>query len=216
MLRSLAKDSRPAGRQGVLQRPARLAPAGGAAAAGWGGEGTITSERRGFAPRSPRGQTDHEERHPPDYHVTQVTCGCGNTFVTRSTKPEIRIEICSVCHPFYTGKQKFVDTAGRVEKFQRKYGWKDGKAAASEEQAGAGTRRRRRNAPSGTPLGALAGKGAPRAKTARTAKTERAAKGGKTGGAGRTGSGAQAGEVAPAANEAAAGAPAASEAGSGA
>ncbi|MFG0319635.1 MAG: 50S ribosomal protein L31 [Planctomycetota bacterium JB042] len=58
----------------------------------------------------------------PDYVTCNVTCGCGNTFVTRSTVGELRVEICSACHPFYTGKQKFVDTAGRVEKFRRKYG----------------------------------------------------------------------------------------------
>jgi large subunit ribosomal protein L31 len=59
----------------------------------------------------------------PKYQECQVTCGCGNTFVTRSTKPQINVEICSACHPFYTGKQKFVDSAGRVEKFQRKHQW---------------------------------------------------------------------------------------------
>ena len=58
----------------------------------------------------------------PDYIETTVKCGCGNTFKTRSTVPKINVEICSVCHPFYTGKQKFVDTAGRIEKFQKKYG----------------------------------------------------------------------------------------------
>jgi large subunit ribosomal protein L31 len=52
-----------------------------------------------------------------------VTCGCGYTFKTRSTKPKLNIEICSHCHPFFTGAQKFVDTAGRVEKFQKKYNW---------------------------------------------------------------------------------------------
>ena len=51
-----------------------------------------------------------------------VTCGCGNTFQTRATVPELRIEVCSVCHPFYTGKQRFVDSAGRVDKFLKKYG----------------------------------------------------------------------------------------------
>ena len=60
----------------------------------------------------------------PDYVETTVTCGCGETFKTRSTKAQIHVEICSKCHPFYTGKQKLVDTAGRVEKFQKKYGWK--------------------------------------------------------------------------------------------
>jgi large subunit ribosomal protein L31 len=51
-----------------------------------------------------------------------VRCGCGGTFETRSTTNEIHAEICSMCHPFYTGKQKFVDTAGRIERFQKKYG----------------------------------------------------------------------------------------------
>jgi large subunit ribosomal protein L31 len=60
----------------------------------------------------------------PEYIRCQVTCGCGNKFVTRSTKPEIHVEICAACHPFYTGKQKFVDTAGRIEKFRNKYGTK--------------------------------------------------------------------------------------------
>ena len=58
----------------------------------------------------------------PKYVTAVVTCGCGNKFETRSTRPEIKVEICSNCHPFYTGQQKFVDTAGRVEKFQKKYG----------------------------------------------------------------------------------------------
>lgn len=58
----------------------------------------------------------------PEYKETVVTCGCGETFKTRSTKDNIRVEICSKCHPFYTGKQKFVDTAGMVEKFQGKWG----------------------------------------------------------------------------------------------
>jgi len=58
----------------------------------------------------------------PKYVECKVTCGCGETFTTRATQPEIHVEICSKCHPFYTGKQKLVDTAGRVEKFQRRYG----------------------------------------------------------------------------------------------
>ena len=58
----------------------------------------------------------------PKYVACNVTCGCGSTFTTRSTQKEIHVEICSACHPFYTGKQKFVDTAGRVEKFMRCYG----------------------------------------------------------------------------------------------
>ena len=59
----------------------------------------------------------------PEYVECTVTCGCGNTFKTRSTKPEIKVEICSNCHPFFTGAQRLVDTAGRVEKFQKKYNW---------------------------------------------------------------------------------------------
>lgn len=58
----------------------------------------------------------------PEYVECRVTCACGNTFMTRSTKKEIRVEICSQCHPFFTGKQKLVDSAGRVEKFRKKYG----------------------------------------------------------------------------------------------
>ncbi len=64
----------------------------------------------------------------PNYEIAKVTCGCGESFVTRSTKKKIAVEICSKCHPFYTGKQKFVDTAGRVEKFQKKYNWDKKKA----------------------------------------------------------------------------------------
>lgn len=57
----------------------------------------------------------------PEYKNARVVCQCGNTFETRSTRDNIRIEICSVCHPFFTGKQKIVDTEGRVEKFMQKY-----------------------------------------------------------------------------------------------
>jgi large subunit ribosomal protein L31 len=56
----------------------------------------------------------------PDYQLTTVTCSCGNTFETRSTKSELHVEICSACHPFYTGKQKLLDSGGRVERFQRR------------------------------------------------------------------------------------------------
>ncbi len=57
----------------------------------------------------------------PEYVETKVTCSCGNTFTTRSVKEELHVELCNQCHPFYTGKQKLVDTGGRVERFQRKY-----------------------------------------------------------------------------------------------
>jgi large subunit ribosomal protein L31 len=56
----------------------------------------------------------------PDYVLATVRCACGNEFQTRSTKSELHVEICSACHPFYTGKQKLMDTGGRVERFQRK------------------------------------------------------------------------------------------------
>jgi len=61
----------------------------------------------------------------PKYETTTVTCACGNTFETRSTAKDIRVEICSACHPFFTGKQKLMDTEGRVEKFLAKYGMKN-------------------------------------------------------------------------------------------
>jgi large subunit ribosomal protein L31 len=73
----------------------------------------------------------------PDYQVATVHCSCGNTFQTRSTKSELRVEICSNCHPFYTGKQKLVDTGGRVERFQRRYAkqQQEQEAAASARAA---------------------------------------------------------------------------------
>ncbi|MBI2153727.1 MAG: 50S ribosomal protein L31 [Candidatus Rokubacteria bacterium] len=57
----------------------------------------------------------------PEYVETTITCACGEVIHTRSTRPQIRVEVCSKCHPFFTGKQKLVDTAGRIERFQRKY-----------------------------------------------------------------------------------------------
>jgi large subunit ribosomal protein L31 len=63
-----------------------------------------------------------KEKIHPEYYNAKVRCACGNEFEIGSTKKEIKVEICSKCHPFFTGKQKLVDTAGRVEKFYRKYG----------------------------------------------------------------------------------------------
>ena len=77
----------------------------------------------------------------PEYVVATVHCSCGNTFTTRSTRSELRVEICSNCHPFYTGKQKLVDTGGRVERFQRRY------AKQQAEQAAAVRERAPRPAP---------------------------------------------------------------------
>ncbi|MDR1469867.1 MAG: 50S ribosomal protein L31 [Spirochaetaceae bacterium] len=61
----------------------------------------------------------------PKYEPTTITCACGNVIETRSTAKDIRVEICSACHPFFTGKQKLVDTAGRIERFRKKYGIKE-------------------------------------------------------------------------------------------
>ena len=58
----------------------------------------------------------------PKYHVVEVRCACGNTFKTRSTKPELHLEICNACHPFFTGRQKLIDTEGRVERFTKRFG----------------------------------------------------------------------------------------------
>lgn len=66
----------------------------------------------------------------PQYQRAEAVCACGNRFETRSTVPEIHVEICSLCHPFFTGKQKLVDTAGRVERFRQRYGKKDGQKKA--------------------------------------------------------------------------------------
>ncbi|NBO63256.1 MAG: 50S ribosomal protein L31 [Acidobacteria bacterium] len=71
-----------------------------------------------------------KENIHPDYIECRVSCACGANWTTRSTKKEIQVEICSSCHPFFTGKQKLVDTAGRVERFQRKYGKKTSPTSA--------------------------------------------------------------------------------------
>jgi len=68
----------------------------------------------------------------PEYVDSTVTCACGYTFKTRSTKPVIRLEICSNCHPFFTGKQKLLDSAGRVERFQKRFAKTDGKTVVKK------------------------------------------------------------------------------------
>ncbi len=76
----------------------------------------------------------------PKYVDTKVTCGCGNTFMTRGTKPELRVDICNACHPFYTGKLKYVDTAGRIERFRTKFaatGYGNVKRAAEKKEEAA-------------------------------------------------------------------------------
>ncbi|HHS51174.1 MAG TPA: 50S ribosomal protein L31 [candidate division Zixibacteria bacterium] len=70
----------------------------------------------------------------PEYYQAKVVCACGNTWTVGSTKKEIQLDLCSACHPFFTGTQKIVDTAGRVEKFRRKYGIKDKTAEAMKKK----------------------------------------------------------------------------------
>jgi len=67
----------------------------------------------------------------PEYHDLTVVCACGNSFATRSTKKEMRVEICSACHPFFTGKQKLVDAAGRIERFEKRYNKKQSAETAN-------------------------------------------------------------------------------------
>jgi large subunit ribosomal protein L31 len=80
----------------------------------------------------------------PDYQIATVHCSCGSTFQTRSTRGDLRVELCSNCHPFYTGKQKLVDTGGRVERFQRRY-------AKQQEQQRAAASARKATAPAPAP-----------------------------------------------------------------
>ena len=79
----------------------------------------------------------------PDYVLCTVRCTCGNTFVTRSTVPEMTVDLCNECHPFYTGQQKLVDTGGRVQRFANKFG---GAAAAQLEKAAAAKAEREKKA----------------------------------------------------------------------
>ena len=66
-----------------------------------------------------------KEQIHPDFKEAKVICGCGQTFMTGSVKPELRVDVCSKCHPFFTGKQKLVDTGGRVDRFMKRWGIKD-------------------------------------------------------------------------------------------
>ena len=70
----------------------------------------------------------------PKYHTITVQCACGNRFETRSTSTNIHVEVCSVCHPYFTGKQRLVDTAGRVDRFRRKYGAEAGSGAPAAKE----------------------------------------------------------------------------------
>jgi len=83
----------------------------------WGGR----SRARFRVPRSLGTKAMKADIHPV-YNVVAVTCACGNAFQTRSTLKAISVDVCGACHPFYTGKQRLVDTAGRIDRFRRKYG----------------------------------------------------------------------------------------------
>ena len=72
-------------------------------------------------PLKDKDATVKKDINHPTMHMVTVVCACGNTFETHSSKDEVRLEICSACHPFFSGKQKLIDTAGRVERFQRRY-----------------------------------------------------------------------------------------------
>ena len=92
----------------------------------------------------------------PKYHVVEVRCACGNTFKTRSTKPELHLEICNACHPFFTGRQKLIDTEGRVERFTKRFGAQSveaRKTAAKANQA-AKTAKAAKGAPAAKRAGA--------------------------------------------------------------
>jgi large subunit ribosomal protein L31 len=73
----------------------------------------------------------------PDYPAAQVNCACGNKFVTRSTRGDFQVDVCGACHPFYTGTQKLMDTAGRVDRFKKRYAKKDAGSPAATSEAGA-------------------------------------------------------------------------------
>jgi large subunit ribosomal protein L31 len=85
-----------------------------------------------------------KEKIHPKYHEVVVRCACGNTFKTRSTKPELHLEICSACHPFFTGRQKLIDTEGRIERFTKKFGAQTSesrkKAAKAKKESSAAAR----------------------------------------------------------------------------
>lgn len=71
--------------------------------------------------RSPERELDVKTGIHPQYYQAQVVCSCGNTYTTGSTKPDVKVEICSACHPFFTGEQRIVDTEGRVERLRRRF-----------------------------------------------------------------------------------------------
>ena len=100
----------------------------------------------------------------PKYHEVTVTCACGETFRTRSTNPELRLEICSKCHPFFTGKQKLIDSAGRVERFEKRYKTVPAATTASPA-AGAAATEAPKVSRSARRIGAVSPKAAKKAKS---------------------------------------------------
>jgi len=138
---------------------------------GKGGKGGAAAKEK--AGKNLTRKQAHKAIHP-EYVECVISCGCGNVIHTRSTKPSITVAVCSKCHPFYTGTQRFLDTAGRVERFQKKYGWIEGKttqevaagrkerlakakaAAAARAAKVRGDTRRREEAPASGLLGAVA------------------------------------------------------------
>ena len=87
----------------------------------------------------------------PKYHEVEARCACGATWKTHSTKPELHLEICSSCHPFFTGKQKLMDTEGRVERFTKKYGAQTSESRKKAAEAKKTTRRKRHRSPLAEP-----------------------------------------------------------------
>ena len=107
-------------------------------------EGANKASRRARPERAKRveGKDTVKAGIHPKYEEVEVRCACGNTFKTRSTKPELHLEICSACHPFFTGRQKLIDTEGRVERFTKKFGVQTSaqrKTAASAAKAAKAT-----------------------------------------------------------------------------
>jgi large subunit ribosomal protein L31 len=94
----------------------------------------------------------------PKYHEVEARCACGNTFKTRSTKPELHLEICNNCHPFFTGRQKLIDTEGRVERFTKRFGAQSASATKARVTAAKAAKAEK----------------APKAPTAKTAKPKKA------------------------------------------
>ena len=94
---------------------------------GKGGKGGGKGDAKGKAKDKNLTKKQARKSIHPEYVDSKITCGCGNVIETRSTKASMTVAVCSKCHPFYSGQQRFVDTAGRVERFQRKYGWVEGK-----------------------------------------------------------------------------------------